>query len=731
MNEIVKMGNFLSLELRRDGVAVVVIDDPEASVNALKAELADEFERLLAEIERNPELKGLILISGKPDSFIVGADLDMLRGVRSSVEAAALSRMMHEMQRRLTELPVPTIAAIHGNCLGGGLELALTCDARIATDSDSTRFALPEVKLGLLPGGGGTQRLPRLIGVKSALDMMLSGRQLRARDAFELGLVDQLTNAGDLRDSAVKFALALEKFSAGGKMLRRPVDSVFTRAGLVHWLLAKTALGRHLLFTKARKATLAKTRGNYPAPERILEVVRTGLERGPKAGIDAEIEAFSDLAITPEAGELINIFFATTALKKDSGVKDPGVEPRQVKKIGILGAGFMGAGIGFVSAYRAGVDVVFKDRDLGSAESGLGHVRARLDERVKRNRMSVETRERIVARMKASDEYAEIAGAELVIEAVFEDMDLKHRILHDIELLDDDRMIFASNTSSIPISDIAEPARRPENVIGMHYFSPVEKMPLLEVIVTEKTNDEVTATCVALGKRQGKTVIVVNDGPGFYTSRILAPYMNEAAWILSERIPIERIDAALKNFGFPLGPLALLDEVGIDVADKVGGIIHKAFGERMQPPPGLDKLKMDERLGRKNRRGFYWYGDGDQSRKGVDESVYDALGIKPDGSMGDREIAERCVLQMLNEAAHCLGEGILRSARDGDIGAVFGLGFPPFRGGPFRFIDALGVAQVVDRLKHFSGIHGPRFDPAPLLLELADEGRGFYPESAH
>ncbi|HSS63802.1 MAG TPA: 3-hydroxyacyl-CoA dehydrogenase NAD-binding domain-containing protein, partial [Gammaproteobacteria bacterium] len=509
MNEIVKLGSALSLELRTDGVAVTVLDDPEASVNTLKAGLVDEFEQLFRELERKPALKALVLISGKPDSFIVGADLDMLRSVHSPVDAAALSRMMQEMQKRLTMLPVPTVAAIHGNCLGGGLELALTCDARIASDSDITRFALPEVRLGLLPGGGGTQRLPRLIGVKPALDMMLSGRQLRAREALELGLVDQLTDAAGLRDAAVKFALALEDLSADGETLRRPVDSIFTRAGMAHWLLAKTALGRHLLFAKARKATLAKTRGNYPAPERILDVVRTGLERGLKAGFDAEISAFGDLAVSPEARELINIFFATSSLKKDSGVKDAGVEPREVRKVGILGAGFMGVGIGFVSAYRAGVEVVFKDRDLESAERGLENVRARLDERVKKKRMTAETRERIVARIAVSADYAELAGVDIVIEAVFEDLDLKHRMLRDIELLSQNRIIFASNTSSIPIRSIAEAANRPENVIGMHYFSPVEKMPLLEVIVTEKTNDEVTATCVALGKRQGKTVIVV------------------------------------------------------------------------------------------------------------------------------------------------------------------------------------------------------------------------------
>ena len=729
MNDVVEYGGLLSLDLRADGVAVVEMNDPGASVNTLKAPLAEQFERVLGELERRPGLKAVVLISGKSDSFIVGADLEMLRDVRSSVDAAALSRMLQEMQHRLTMLPVPTVAAIHGNCLGGGLELALTFDARVATDHDSTRFALPEVRLGLLPGGGGTQRLPRLIGVQSALDMMLTGRELRAKEALALGLVDQLTGKGDLREAAVKFGIALERLhrEGEGSGLKRPVDSIFTRAGLSHWLLAKTALGRHLLFSKARKATLAKTRGNYPAPIRILEVVRTGIERGLPAGLTAESKAFGELAVSPEARELIHIFFATNALKKDPGVENADIEPRKVSKVGVLGAGFMGAGIGFVSAYRAGVKVLFKDRDRESAERAIDSARDQLNQRLKRGRMDDATRTKILSRMTAAADLDGFADADVVIEAVFEDLALKHRMLSEIESLNNERLIFASNTSSIPIGRIAEISSRPENVIGMHYFSPVEKMPLLEIIVTEYTADEVTATCVALGKRQGKTVIVVGDGPGFYTSRILAPYMNEAAWILSERVRIEHIDSALKNFGFPLGPVALLDEVGIDVADKVGGIMFEAFGERMQPPPGLKKLKKDDRQGRKNRRGFYWYGDSGGRRKGVDDSVYDALGIKPDGAMEDREIAERCVLQMLNEASRCRGEGILRSPRDGDIGAVFGLGFPPFRGGPFRFIDALGAAEVVARLEHYRQIHGPRFEPAPLLREMAGDGRSFYP----
>lgn len=718
----------LALQHRSDGVAVITLDDPGASVNTLKRELADEFESIIDDLEQKTDLSALVLISGKPDSFIVGADLEMLNKVESAVEASALSHMMQSMLGRLVMLPVPTVAAIHGSCLGGGLELALTFDSRVASDDDSTRLGLPEVQLGLLPGGGGTQRLPRLVGVQAALDMMLTGRQIRAGDALELGLVDELVDKDALFDAAVRRARAMADLTRDGEAssVTRPADGFLSRAGFTNYLLAKTALGRYLLFSRSRKAVLAKTRGNYPAPERILEVVQIGLERGMPAGLAAETKAFGELAISSEARELVNIFFATNALKKDNGVADPDIRPREVKKVGVLGAGFMGAGIGFVTACRAGLPVQFKDRDAESADRGLSAVRGMLEKRVSRGRMSTGERDRIMALVRAGEDYRALEDADIVIEAAFEDLDLKHRMVRDVEKLGRDGVIFATNTSSIPVTRIAEGARHPENIIGMHYFSPVEKMPLLEIIVTDKTEDQVTVTCVALGKKQGKTVIVVNDGPGFYTSRILAPFMNEAAWILSERVRIEDIDSALKNFGFPIGPIMLLDEVGIDVAEKVGGILHDAFGERMQPPAELSALRNDDRLGRKNKRGFYWYGNGGKRRKDVDTSVYDALGIKPDKPMDAREITERCVLQMLNEAARCHEGGILRSARDGDIGAVFGLGFPPFLGGPFRFMDALGIGEVVEKLAAYQDKHGARFEPAPLLVKMAERGKAFH-----
>ncbi|MDX1514144.1 MAG: 3-hydroxyacyl-CoA dehydrogenase NAD-binding domain-containing protein, partial [Gammaproteobacteria bacterium] len=617
----------LRVEHRDDGVAVVTMDQRGAAVNTLKQELADEFQEILEQQEHRPNLTALVFVSGKQNSFIVGADIEMLARVESAVDASALSRVMQNLQARLAMLPVPTVCAIHGDCLGGGLELALTFDYRIASDDDATRFGLPEVKLGLLPGGGGTQRLPRLIGVRPALDMMLTGRGVRADEALGFGLVDELVPKNELLDAAVRRARTFGARNREGERvsIRRPVDFPFSKAGLSHYFLARTAPGRHLLFSRADKSVRAKTRGNYPAPERILEVVRTGLERGMPAGLAAETKAFGELAVSPEARQLVGIFLATNALKKDTGVDDPNVRPRELGKVGVLGAGFMGAGIAFVTAYRAGLSVRLKDRDMESAERGRASARRLLDKRVSRGRLSAAQRDQVMERIRAGVDLKDFEDAGVVIEAVFEDLDLKHRMVRDVETLHRRDIIFATNTSSIPISEIARAAQRPESVIGMHYFSPVEKMPLLEVVVTDRTADEVIVTCVELGKRQGKTVIVVNDGPGFYTSRILAPFMNEAAWILSERVRIEDIDRALETFGFPVGPIMLLDEVGIDVAEKVGAILSGAFGERMSPPPGLRALRKDDRMGRKNRRGFYWYGEGDKRHKGVDTSVYDAL----------------------------------------------------------------------------------------------------------
>lgn len=720
-------GSALKLERRSDGVGAIVIDVPNESVNTLQQNFEHEFDHVFDQIEQDSAIQAVIIVSNKSDSFIAGADIKLLRAVTTAQEAIELSLRGHRLLGRLETLRLPVVAAIHGACLGGGLELALACHGRIASDHPKTKLGLPEVQLGVLPGLGGTQRLPRLIGVQPALDLLLTGKQLDARRALRVGLVDEVVPAAILREVAASRALSLVAEKSNER--RRPLSNLrhwFGGHDLSELALAENPIGRRVLFGEARKKLLKKTRGNYPAPEQILDVVKVGLESSLARGLEAEAEAFGQLLVSEEAQQLMGIFFATNELKKDTGVDDPTVVPRRVEKVGILGGGLMGAGIAYVSAAVAKLPVRIKDRDAQSLQKGLTYVAQLLDERVQRRRMKRQERDVVMARVSPTTDYSGFARAQVVVEAVFEDLELKQQMVRDIEESGHREAIFASNTSSLPISKIASAARHPERVVGMHYFSPVHKMPLLEIIVTSRTAAWVTATCVALGKQQGKTVIVVNDGVGFYTSRILSPYMSEASHMLSEGVDIAKIDNALIDFGFPVGPMTLLDEVGIDVAQKVGKIMHDAFGDRMKPPEGMEKLVADQRLGRKNLRGLYRYDASDKDPRPVDEAVYELLLVKPTLEKTANEIAQRCVLSMVNEAVHCFAEGILRSARDGDVGAIFGLGFPPFLGGPFRYADKLGAQELVLRLRHYERQFGSRFAPAPLLLQMVEHKQSFH-----
>ena len=679
-----------------DGVATLLLDDPAEKVNVIHPELMLEFAGLLDSLEADDGVRALVLASGKPDGFVAGARIEMMQGAKDAAAVTRLARDGQAVFDRLERLRKPVVAAVHGACLGGGLEWALACHYLIATDDPRTALGLVELQLGLIPGGGGTQRLPRRVGIQAALDLILSSRRVKARKALKL--VDEAVPPSMLLAVARDRARAL---ASGGlrRPARRPTASV---EGVTRLALEENFLGRELLFRQARKTVLAKTKGHYPAP---------------LAAIDAEL--FGVLALSPVARRLMELFFATTALKKDSGVDDPAVKPRAVERVGVLGGGLMGSGIAFVTV-SAGLPVRLRERDDAAAAHGLGAVRALLDERVKRRSIDRLERAEKMRLLTATTGWSGLERVDVLVEAVFEDLALKQEMVRAFEAVNPTG-IFASNTSSIPIARIAEASAHPGTVLGMHYFSPVQKMPLLEVIVTDRTSPEATVTAVALGKRQGKTVIVVRDGPGFYTSRILAPYMNEAAHLLLEGAAVEDLDRALVDFGFPVGPITLLDEVGIDVGDKVGKILHEAFGDRMAPPAALHDVVAAGRLGRKNGKGFYTYGG---KEKRVDATVYDLL---PGGRARKRipaaEIQERVVLQMVNEAVRCLGEGILRSARDGDVGAVFGLGFPPFRGGPFRWADTVGTRALLGKLERLRERHGERFAPAPLLAERGGADR--------
>jgi 3-hydroxyacyl-CoA dehydrogenase/enoyl-CoA hydratase/3-hydroxybutyryl-CoA epimerase len=716
--EVSRKSGAMAIEVE-DGVAVITMDLPNEPVNKLNQAVKDDFIELMRRLDGDATIQAAVLISGKPDTFIAGADIEEFLQVRSADDAERLSLDGQSLLDRLEQLRTPVVAAIHGACLGGGLETALACAWRIGTDHPKTVLALPEVMLGLIPGAGGTQRLPRLVGLRNALDMILTGRNVRAKKALQMGLLDEMVHPSILREVAVRRARELGR----GEKKRSVGRKELTLADLA---LEKNPAGRAIVFRQAREKVRKQTHGHYPAPPAAIDAVAAGYSLGREGGLGDEARLFGQMAVTPQSRELIFLFFATTSLKKDSGVSGPAPSPRGVDRLGVLGTGFMGAGIAAVSAMQ-GITVRFKDVDHARVAKGLKSVYDVLIERLRKRQITRTQFDDQMAFVGGTIDYSGFRNVDLTIEAVFEDLALKHRVLREVEVELPPRAVYASNTSSIPITRIAEASTRPERVLGMHFFSPVHKMPLLEIIVTPVTAPEVTVTAVALGKRLGKHVIVVNDGPGFYTTRILAAYMNEAGRLLDEGAAIEAVDRALLEFGFPVGPITLLDEVGIDVGGKIGGVLADAFGERFASSESMQRVIAAGRTGRKGGKGFYTYGK-DGKKGGVDNSIYEFL---PTGTaradVHPEEIQDRTVLAMVNEAVRCLEEGVLRSPRDGDVGAVFGLGFPPFRGGPFRYVDTESAEMIIRRLEQLNARFAPRFVPAPLLLEMAERRRRFYP----
>ncbi|XOY30877.1 fatty acid oxidation complex subunit alpha FadJ [Proteus cibi] len=701
--------------VRNDKVGVITIDVIGEKVNTLKAEFVQQFQDVLRQAQQHSGVKGLIITSGKTDSFIAGADISIIAGCKTKEEASALAKAGQDLFTQLENYPLPVVAAINGACLGGGLELALACHGRICSDNSKTRLGLPEVQLGLLPGSGGTQRLPRLIGVTSALDMILTGRQVNAKRALKLGLVNDVVSQDILLEVAAKWILSGKKEQRKHSMMDR------------FW--ANTTLGRNILFGQAKKRTLAKTKGHYPAADRILHVIERGLEKDIQTGFKEEANAFGELAMTPVSSALRHLFFASTALKNETGSSE---KPDNLHHIGILGGGLMGGGIAFVTATKGNLPARIKDiSDKGIAQA-LNYSWKALSAKVSKKRLSVRERQRQMGLLSGSLDYSGFHQSNIIVEAVFEDLALKQKMVADIEDVGKGKTIFASNTSSLPIHKIAETAKYPEKVIGLHYFSPVEKMPLVEVIPHENTDEKTIATTVAFAKKQGKVAIVVGDKPGFYVNRILAPYISEALTCLVQGEPIENIDKALVQFGFPVGPIQLLDEVGIDIGTKITPILVSAFGERFASPPAVDAIISDDRKGRKNGRGFYLYAKHvlpfslGKNKKQPDPAIYRLLQIKPKNQLSSSEITERCLLLMLNEAVRCLDENIIKQPRDGDIGAVFGIGFPPFFGGPFRYMDSMGTTKVAEKLNQLADKYGDKYRPCERLVEMAKRNERFY-----
>ena len=707
------MTRHITTEKLKNGVWVVTLDSADSPVNALSSALFNEVESLIGDVEGDHSAKGLVIMSGKEDTFVAGADLDEVNAMATKDEVKTYIERANAILSRLETWPKPVVCGIHGACMGGGLELAMACNARVASDSSKTVFSLPEVKLGLLPAGGGTQRLPQLIGISEALPMMLMGKQLRPKKAKKLGLIDDISHPFALKDAAVAKVLALSAGKVPGKKIKRPLPQA---------LMERVKPGRELIFHLAKKGVLSQTKGVYPAPLAIIDSVKYGSEHGVASGIEQDVHRFANLVLTPESRGLISLFQAM----KRAGKGLVNGKSRDVKKLAILGAGLMGNGVAGVSTDLVD-SLLIKDISLDGAAQGVQEVRDGLAIRAKSGGITTFEKEMLGAKVVACDDFSGFAGTDMVIEAVFEDLDLKKKLLKEVEEATDGAAIFASNTSSLPISEIAKDAKYPDRVVGMHYFSPVRSMPLLEIIATDQTADWVVETAVDFGMKQGKTCIVVQDGPAFYTTRILTIMLNEAMLLLEEGVDVKVLDEAMMTFGFPVGPITLVDEVGFDVGVHVGEVMKPTADSRGIPQSTvLGKLHDKGFLGRKNKKGFYSYGKKRRGKKPVNPDVKGIIGAKKKSKISVEEMQQRVGLAMVNEAICCLEEGIIRNPTDGDLGAVLGLGFPPFTGGPFRYTDERGPADVLKTMASLEKRYGKRFKAANLLREKAKRRERFH-----
>lgn len=702
----------VSLSIDENAIGWVTIDKPDSKLNVLSGAVLKRLAEVLTEIRDRAaagRIKSVVIKSGKPGSFIAGADVNEIVAITDPAEGERGAAAGQQVFQLLSQLPVPTVAAVDGICLGGGTELILACTYRIATDRKETKIGLPEIQLGILPGFGGTTRLPRLIGMVPALDLILTGKPVDARKAERIGLVDERVHPAILQKRATEVAKSLQ----GKKQWER------TRKGGLGQRLLETAPGRKIALNQARKRVQSETKGHYPAPLAALDVLEKTLSVSLEESLRLEARALGQLIVTPVSKNLVHIFHLTEAAKKAA----PAVTPREVERVGVLGAGVMGGGVAQIMAYR-GLHVRMKDIKTDAIGLGLRHAWEAFEGLIKRRRINAREAKQMMDRISPTLDYAGFKLLDLVVEAVIEKMDVKKAVLRETENATSADCILTTNTSSLSVTEMQGALARPERFCGMHFFNPVNRMPLVEVIRGDRSSDEAIATVFALARKLDKTPIIVRDGPGFLVNRILAPYLNEAGYLLAEGGRIEEIDRALTEFGMPMGPLRLLDEIGFDVARHAAGVMFEAFGERMRPSSPLGALSTSKRLGKKNSRGFYTYENGKQ--KEVDQAVYSELGAGPRKPIGEQLIVERSVYSMINEAARILEDGIVDGPGDVDLGMIFGTGFPPFRGGLLRYADTVGLPVIVNRLEQFARELGPRFEPAPLLRRYAAENRGFY-----
>lgn len=715
----------------------LTLDLPGEKVNKLNRKVIGEFGTLLDQLEemgRQGKIEALILLSGKPGNFIAGADIEMIRSCKTEAEAEALSSMGQKLFNRWEDLPFVRVAAVNGPCLGGGCEFSLACTAIVMSDDPAARIGLPEVMLGVIPGTGGCIRMPQKVGLATALDLILTGKNLTGERAYKSGLADAVLPKENFDESVLRWVKTnLTRLQAGERLGKEP--KLGGMGGVGGSLMEKTPMGRGVIFSKAREGVMSKSKGHYPAPLEALDVIQsTGVHYGQKLrgavrerAMVREAQGFGRAAATAVSKNLIGLFFLTESVKKARGIpSESAAQAKDVGVAGVLGAGVMGGGIAQLFAEKS-VSTRMKDLSTQALSLGMHSAAAIFKKQLQRKRIN---RRQFLQKMNLISptlDYSGFKSTNVVVEAIVENLDVKKKVLGELEAFVKDDCVIASNTSSLSITKIQRALKHPTRFVGMHFFNPVSKMPLVEVIRGEESSDEAVTTIFQFSKKLGKTPIVVKDAPGFLVNRLLMPYLNEATYLVNEGVPIQEIDRVLLTFGMPMGPLELIDEVGIDVGEKVAHILHDAFGDRMQPSPLNGKLAGQGYLGKKNCKGFYVYGE--KSKKEFDSSIYERLGVSP-GSAGisDEEILERCVLPMINEASRCLEEGVVGSPAEVDLGMIMGTGFPPFRGGLLRYADQLGARAIVDRLRVYEKRFGARYEPAPALIKRAENGQNFYSE---
>ena len=713
----------------QDGILSVVIDRPEQSVNSLSRSVLEELAELITRIRRDPTIRGVLFRSGKPGNFIVGADVHELRELEGADRARELSQFGQGVFQQLCELPSPSVALISGVCLGGGLEFALACTYRVVDNDRKTLLGFPEVKLGLIPGWGGTVRSPRLVGLSAAIPMILAGQQLNGRQAVRKGLAHAAvpTEALDGVGSKIIRSHLEKNLDNSARAAGRLPDCLQPPRRRPWWkrALGSNGLYQRFVLSMAGRQVLRKTHGHYPAPARAIAVLRAGLLESPAAGFEAESQAIAELASHPVTAELMRLFFLREQVKQPPADIDIPADTEAISQAAVLGAGAMGAGIARIMAQR-GIWVRLKDISPEYLAGGMRTMRNLLRSDLRRGRLTPRQAEMTTDHLSPTIDYRGLRRAQIVIEAVVEDLAIKRKVFRELAEATGPQTVLATNTSSLLVSEIAREVPHPERVIGLHFFNPPHQMPLVEVVRTELTNPRTVALALALVERLGKVQVVVRDCAGFLVNRLLAPYMNEVGYLLAEGVEPMEIERAAVAFGFPMGPLELTDLVGASVAAHVAENLYQAFGERLKPAPlwqDLKELNAGTKSGPDRLITCGWRG------KRLNRSVARLIARhsqKAHTRPHDREaLTARLVYPIINEAARCLDERIVERPEMVDLAMVFGSGFAPFRGGPLRYADSIGLDKVVETLERLAGEH-ERLAPCESLRRRAAEGAPFF-----